>query len=121
MNHEIHLFFLFLLAIFSDSQCRLLVEGDLSFSSDWYVNSTPGGTFNNVACEIRTCELACKPQYVVLAVGTNDAGQHLQIGRAKLDFANLIATTEARFPGVKVCSVIFQYFLCIPHDMLMFS
>ncbi len=71
------------------------MEGDLSFSIDWFVYSTPGGIFNNVACKIHSCELACKPQYMVLAVGTNDAGQHMQIGKAKLDSANLIATTEA--------------------------
>ncbi len=42
---------------------------------------------------------------MVLAVGTNNAGQHMQIERAKLDLANLIANTEASFPGVKVCSL----------------
>ena len=89
-------------AVFSDSQLRPIIQGEVRCPSNWYVNSTPGGTFNNVACEVRNCQVSTIPGRIVFLVGTNDMMQHLRMEKVEKDFFNLIETARSRFPDSKV-------------------
>ena len=71
--------------MFSDSQLHRLVEKDrLAPKTDWYMNLTPGGTFLDIAVKLEAAETANAwlLDCIVLAVGTNNAGQHMVMERA---------------------------------------
>ena len=90
--------------MFSDSQLRPIVEKDRLVPNNWYVNCTPGGTFLDIAVELEAAATAkaLSPDYVVLAVGTNDAGRHMVMERAERHLRQLIYSATKHFPSAKV-------------------
>ncbi|XP_065068330.1 uncharacterized protein LOC135693712 isoform X1 [Rhopilema esculentum] len=92
-------------AVFSDSQLRPLVQGEVTAPSNWYLNSTPGGCFSHVAQQINHVKFpknVSSPKCVVLLVGTNDMAQHILIQRAAGSLGNLLSTAEKKFPDSKI-------------------
>ena len=91
-------------AVFSDSQLRPVVERDVLVPGNWYVNCTPGGTFLDISVELEAAApaICMSPTHVVLAVGTNDAGQHMVMGRAERHFRSLLNAAWKHFPNAKV-------------------
>ena len=92
------------MAVFSDSQLRPLVQGDVPCPKDWYVNSTPGGCFWHVKQEVLAAKFptGATPNTVILLVGTNDLSQHVMVDRARDDFYGLLVTVQQKFPEAKV-------------------
>eukprot|EP00795_Rhopilema_esculentum_P011088 gene11088-19951_t len=96
-----------LVAVFSDSQLRPLVQGDVPVPTNWYVNSTPGGCFSHVKEEILAAKIpeSKTPSWVVLLVGTNDLSKHVVMDRARGDFHGLLLAVKKRFPLSKVVAL----------------
>eukprot|EP00795_Rhopilema_esculentum_P010885 gene10885-19712_t len=96
-----------LVAVFSDSQLRPLVQGDVQVPANWYVNSTPGGCFNHVKEEMVNAKFpdGVKPQTVVLLVGTNDLSRHVLMDKAKGDFHGLLLTAKKTFSDSRIIAV----------------
>ena len=71
---------------------------------NWYVNCMPGGTFLDIAVEMDAAAkcIAFAPSCVVLAVGTNNAGRHMVMQRAKKHFRLMVANAASLFPTAKV-------------------
>ena len=63
------------MVIFSDSQLRPIVQGNVKCPADWYVNCTPGAKYSHVTSEIRRCTVGAALVY--LLVGTNELGKGL--------------------------------------------
>ena len=57
--------------IFSDSQMRPFVQGDLKDPPNWFLNRTPGGGFTHIRSEISNSEVR-NPSHVIYLVGTNE-------------------------------------------------
>ena len=92
-------------AVFSDSQLRPVVERDVPVPSNWYVNCTPGGTFLDICVELEAAaksSLGISPAFVVIAVGTNDAGRHMVMERAEKHLKALLSSAIKHFPSAKV-------------------
>ena len=80
------------------------MEKETQGPSSWYVNCTPGGTFLDIALELEVEATAhtLSPDYVVLAVGTNDAGRHMVMERAERHLRQLLYSATKNFPCAKV-------------------
>eukprot|EP00794_Sanderia_malayensis_P004896 gene4896-5537_t len=93
-------------AIFSDSQMRPVVKGDVKIGDNWYVNSTPSGPYIDVAVELKTaCRTAfaqTKPIFVVFVVGTNDLSRHMLMEKAEKQFRSMLLSASVSFPNAKV-------------------
>ena len=89
-------------AVFSNSQLRLILQKQVWCPGNWYVNCTRGGRFCHVAAEVKDSKVP-DPRVVVLLVGTNDMSTHCNIIRAEKDFANLPNTSRSQFPTSRVC------------------
>ena len=67
--------------MFSDSQLHPVIEKDVLVPKSWYVNCTRGATFLDINVELEAAAAHSpfpqEPDYLVLAVGTNDAGKHM--------------------------------------------
>ena len=89
-------------AVFSDSPLRPLIEKDLLLPKSWYVNCTPGATFLDVNVELEPAAAQWpypqKPDYLVIAVGTNDAAKHIIVNRAERHFKALLLSAANNFP-----------------------
>ena len=92
------------MAVFSDSQLRPIVQGDIRVKDEWYVNCTPGGRFAHVADEIYAVKFPKRaiPQIVVLLVGTNDMSADCALGRSRANFKALLAATKKKFASARV-------------------
>ena len=88
------------MVIFSDSQLRPIVQGNVKCPADWYVNCTPGGKYSNITSEIRRCTVG--PALVYLLVGTNELGK----GSTKSleDFSIMLREAKQKFPNTPVSS-----------------
>eukprot|EP00794_Sanderia_malayensis_P010304 gene10304-11367_t len=92
-----------MVAIFSDSQMRPVVEGGVKIRDNWYANSTPGGRYIDQAVELKTaCRTAfaqTKPSFVV---GTNDLSCHVIMEKAGKQFRSMLLSASVSFPNAKV-------------------
>ena len=102
--------------MFSDSQLRPVIEKDVLVPKSWYVNCTPGATFLDVNVELEAAAAQWpypqKPDYIVLAVGTNDAAKHMIVNRAERHFKTLLLSAAKNFPTSKVREEISYLFPC---------
>ena len=97
--------------MFSDSQLRPVVGNRLSCPANWFINATPGGTFRDVAIELKAASLPVEPEAVVMLVGTNGASNHCVMERASFtrknateDFASMLIAASEKFRRSQVCT-----------------
>ena len=71
--------------VFSDSQLRLIIQGDVPLKEGWFVSSTAGSFFQDLAEEVNSVDFkGAVPRAVVVLVGTNDMSRHYLLEVLKL-------------------------------------
>ena len=80
------------------------MEREVTVPHTWYVKCTPRGTFLDVNVEMEEAAkvISFAPTCVMLAVGTNDASQHMLMEHAEKHFHLLTANAVSLFQTAKV-------------------